>query len=197
MTAATLDLSVLADGQLDNHRAPLRQLADAVAALWSAGTGLALQPAAVALEDAHARVVLAEPWSRGEEAPPAGLQRMPAASRIAGAAKVADLHPQAQPLGVQPVAKRRSSEPIEPWSAMELVDAVRPFLVRRQKALRHFALPLGNFTVFIVDSAARKSTPGRWITPAQRPLTVRGRREPLPRTPGGLTGTRSGPLPRS
>ncbi len=40
-----------------------------MAALWSAGTGLALQPAAVALEDAHARVVLAEPWSRGEEAP--------------------------------------------------------------------------------------------------------------------------------
>src|SRR6266704_6999401 len=69
MTAATLDLSVLADGQLDNDRAPLRQLADAVAALWSAGTGLALQPAAVALEDAHARVVLAEPCSRGEEAP--------------------------------------------------------------------------------------------------------------------------------
>src|SRR6266508_433063 len=27
------------------------------------------EPAAVALEDAHARVVLAEPWSRAEEAP--------------------------------------------------------------------------------------------------------------------------------
>src|SRR6266511_4414165 len=69
MTAATLDLPVLADGQLDSDQAPLQQLADAVAALWSAGTGLALQPAAVALEDAHARVVLAEPWSRAEEAP--------------------------------------------------------------------------------------------------------------------------------
>jgi hypothetical protein len=69
MTAAMLDLPVLADGQLDSDQAPLQQLADAVAALWSAGTGLALQPAAVALEDAHARVVLAEPWSRAEEAP--------------------------------------------------------------------------------------------------------------------------------
>src|SRR6266498_5765606 len=61
MTAATLDLPVLADGQLDSDQAPLQQLADAVAALWSAGTGLALQPAAVALDDTHARVVLAEP----------------------------------------------------------------------------------------------------------------------------------------
>src|SRR6266542_1427775 len=51
MTAATLDLPVLADGQLDSDQAPLQQLADAVAALWSAGTGLAL------------------PWSRAEEAP--------------------------------------------------------------------------------------------------------------------------------
>jgi hypothetical protein len=63
MTAATLDLPVLADGQLDSDQAPLQQLADAVAALWSAGTGLALQPAAVALDDTHARVVLAEPSS--------------------------------------------------------------------------------------------------------------------------------------
>jgi hypothetical protein len=69
MTAATLDLPVLADGQLDSDQVPLQQLADTVAALWSAGTGLELQPAAVALEDAHARVVLAEPWSRAEEAP--------------------------------------------------------------------------------------------------------------------------------
>jgi hypothetical protein len=68
MTAAALDLPVLADGQLDSDQAPLQQLADAVAALWSAGTGLELQPAAVALEDAHARVVLAEPWPRGDEA---------------------------------------------------------------------------------------------------------------------------------
>jgi hypothetical protein len=78
MTAATLDLPVLADGQLDSEQAPLQQLADAVAALWSAGTGLALQPAAVALEDAHARVVLAEPWPPGglEEAPEAALSRL-------------------------------------------------------------------------------------------------------------------------
>ena len=60
MTAATLDLPVYTDGQLDSDQ-PLQQLADAVAALWSAGTGLALQPAAVALDDTHARVVLAEP----------------------------------------------------------------------------------------------------------------------------------------
>jgi hypothetical protein len=65
MTAATLDLATWADGQLDSDQ-PLQQLADAVAALWSAGTGLALQPAAVALDDNHARVVLAEPWSSGE-----------------------------------------------------------------------------------------------------------------------------------
>ena len=65
MTAATLDLPVRTGGQLDSEQASLRQLADAVAALWSAGTGLELQPAAVALEDAHARVVLAEPWQRG------------------------------------------------------------------------------------------------------------------------------------
>lgn len=60
MTATTLDRSTRADGQLDSQR-PLHQLADAVAALWSAGTGLTLQPAAVALNDTHARVVLAEP----------------------------------------------------------------------------------------------------------------------------------------
>jgi hypothetical protein len=68
MTATALDRSTRADGQLDDQQ-PLHQLADAVATLWSAGTGLALQPAAVALEDAHARVVLAEPWPRGDEAP--------------------------------------------------------------------------------------------------------------------------------
>jgi len=65
MTAATLDLPTWdlptwADGQLDSQQ-PLHQLADAVATLWSAGTGLTLQPAAVALDDTHARVVLAEP----------------------------------------------------------------------------------------------------------------------------------------
>jgi hypothetical protein len=60
MTAATLDLPVLADGQLDNDQ-PLQRLADAVASLWSAGTGLALQPAQVALDDTHATVILAEP----------------------------------------------------------------------------------------------------------------------------------------
>jgi hypothetical protein len=66
MTAATLDLSVHTDGQRDSDQAPLQQLADEVAALWSAGTGLELQPAAVALEDASARVVLAEPWRPDE-----------------------------------------------------------------------------------------------------------------------------------
>jgi hypothetical protein len=79
MTAATLDLPARADGQLDGDRAPLQQLADDVAALWSAGTGLELQPAAVALEDAHARVVLAEPWRPDEleEAPEeAALSRL-------------------------------------------------------------------------------------------------------------------------
>jgi hypothetical protein len=65
MTATTLDRSTWADDQLDSQQ-PLQQLADAVATLWSAGTGLALQPAAVALDDTHARVVLAEP------SPPAG-----------------------------------------------------------------------------------------------------------------------------
>jgi len=69
MTAAKLDLPVCTDGQLDSEQAPLQQLADEVAALWSAGTGLALQPAAVALEDAHARVVLAELWSPGDKTP--------------------------------------------------------------------------------------------------------------------------------
>ena len=56
MTATTLDRSTRADDQLDDQQ-PLQQLADAVATLWSAGTGLALQPAAVALDDTHARVV--------------------------------------------------------------------------------------------------------------------------------------------
>jgi hypothetical protein len=77
MTAATLDLPTWdlptwADGQLDSQQS-LQQLADAVAALWSAGTGLALQPAAVALDDTHARVVLAEP------SPPDGRQEPAAA----------------------------------------------------------------------------------------------------------------------
>jgi hypothetical protein len=62
MTAATLDLPTRTDGQLDSQQ-PLQRLADAVATLWTAGTGLALQPAAVALDDTHARVVLAEPSS--------------------------------------------------------------------------------------------------------------------------------------
>ena len=74
MTAATLDLPVCTDGQLDGEQAPLQQLADEVAALWSAGTGLALQPAQVALDDTHARVVLAEPSpSGGWEEPPEAL----------------------------------------------------------------------------------------------------------------------------
>jgi hypothetical protein len=79
MTAATLDLSVHTDGQRDSDQAPLQQLADEVAALWSAGTGLELQPAAVALQDASARVVLAEPWRPDEleEAPEeAALSRL-------------------------------------------------------------------------------------------------------------------------
>jgi hypothetical protein len=64
MTATTLDRSTRADRQLDSQQ-PLQRLADAVAALWSAGTGLALQPAAVALDDTHARVVLVEPSPPG------------------------------------------------------------------------------------------------------------------------------------
>ncbi|SRR6266498_655707 len=64
MTAITLDLSTRADGQLVD-RQPLQQLADAVAALWSAGTGLTLQPAKVALDDTHAKVVLVEPSPPG------------------------------------------------------------------------------------------------------------------------------------
>jgi hypothetical protein len=77
MTAATLDLPTRADGQLDNDQ-PLQQLADAVAALWSAGTGLQLQPAAVALDDTHAKVVLAEPSPPGalEEPPEALFSRL-------------------------------------------------------------------------------------------------------------------------
>jgi hypothetical protein len=70
MTAATLDLPTWADDQLDSQQ-PLQQLADAVATLWSAGTGLALQPAAVALDDTHARVVLAEPSPSGGREEPA------------------------------------------------------------------------------------------------------------------------------
>jgi hypothetical protein len=69
VTATTLDLSTWADGQLDDQQ-PLYQLADAVAALWSAGTGLSLQPTAVALDDAHARVVLAEPSPPGSPEEP-------------------------------------------------------------------------------------------------------------------------------
>jgi hypothetical protein len=42
-----------------------------VATLWSAGTGLALQPAQVALDDTHARVVLAEPSPSGGREEPA------------------------------------------------------------------------------------------------------------------------------
>jgi hypothetical protein len=75
MTAATLDLPTLdlptwADDQLDGQQ-PLQRLADAVAALWSAGTGLALQPAAVALDDTRATVVLAEPSPPGGREEPA------------------------------------------------------------------------------------------------------------------------------
>jgi len=77
MTAATLDLPTRADGQLDNDQ-PLQQLAAAVAALWSTGTGLTLQAVAVALDDTHARVVLAEPSppSAREEPPEALLSRL-------------------------------------------------------------------------------------------------------------------------
>src|SRR6266496_3661183 len=82
MTAATLDLPTWdlptwADGQLDSQQ-PLQRLADAVATLWTAGTGLALQPAAVALDDTHARVVLAEPSPPDvrEEPPEAVLSRL-------------------------------------------------------------------------------------------------------------------------
>ena len=77
MTAATLDLPARTDDRLDNDP-PLQQLANAVAALWSAGSGLALQPAAVALHDTHARVVLAEPWAPGalEEPPEVLLSRL-------------------------------------------------------------------------------------------------------------------------
>jgi hypothetical protein len=77
MTATTLDQSTWADGQLVDQQ-PLQQLAEAVAALWSAGTGLALQPAAVALDDAHARVVLAAPSPPGalEEPLEAVLSRL-------------------------------------------------------------------------------------------------------------------------
>jgi hypothetical protein len=78
MTATTLDRPTWADSQLDDQQPlhqlddqqPLHQLADAVAALWSAGTGLTLQPAAVTLDDAHARVVLAEPSPPGAREEP-------------------------------------------------------------------------------------------------------------------------------
>jgi hypothetical protein len=69
MTATTLDRSTRADRQLIDQR-PLQRLADAVAALWTAGTGLALQPAAVALDDTHARVVLVEPSPPGAREEP-------------------------------------------------------------------------------------------------------------------------------
>jgi hypothetical protein len=73
MTAATLDLSTRPDGQLPSQQ-PLRQLADAVATLWSAGTGVPLQSAAVTLDDTHARVVLVEPSpSDGREEPAESL----------------------------------------------------------------------------------------------------------------------------
>jgi hypothetical protein len=73
MTAATLDLPTRANSELDSQQ-PLQRLADAVATLWSAGTGLALQPAQVALDDTHARVVLAEPSPPGgPEAPTEAL----------------------------------------------------------------------------------------------------------------------------
>jgi hypothetical protein len=73
MTAATLDLPTPADGQPDSQQ-PLQRLADAVATLWSAGTGLTLQPAQVALDNTHARVVLAEPSPfGGREEPAEGL----------------------------------------------------------------------------------------------------------------------------
>ena len=70
MTAATLDLATRTDGQLDSQQ-PLQRLAGAVATLWSAGTGLALQPAQVALDDTHARVVLGEPSPPGALEEPA------------------------------------------------------------------------------------------------------------------------------
>jgi hypothetical protein len=74
-----LDLPTWADDQLDSQP-PLQRLADAVASLWSAGTGLALQPAAVALDDTHATVVLAEPslpggWEEPAEALSCRLDR--------------------------------------------------------------------------------------------------------------------------
>lgn len=77
MTGTTLDRSTRADGQLDDQQ-PLQQLADAVATLWSAGTGLTLQPAAGALDDTHARVVLVEPSPPGalEEPLEAALSRL-------------------------------------------------------------------------------------------------------------------------
>jgi hypothetical protein len=77
MTAAVLDLPAWADGQL-NSQQPRQQLAAAVAALWSAGTGLQLQPAAIALHDTHARVVLVEPSPPGapEEPPEILLSRL-------------------------------------------------------------------------------------------------------------------------
>jgi hypothetical protein len=75
MTAAVLDLPTRADDQ-PNSQPPLQQLADAVATLWSEGTGLQLQPAATALDDTHARVVLVEPSPGAPEAPEALLGRL-------------------------------------------------------------------------------------------------------------------------
>jgi hypothetical protein len=77
MTATTLDRSTRADSQLVDQQ-PLQRLADAVATLWSAGTGLTLQPAAVALDDTHARVVLVElsPPGALDEPPEAILSRV-------------------------------------------------------------------------------------------------------------------------
>jgi hypothetical protein len=64
MTATTLDRFAWDDEQPDDQR-PLHRLADAVAALWSAGTGVTLRPAAVELDDTNASVVLAEPSPPG------------------------------------------------------------------------------------------------------------------------------------
>jgi hypothetical protein len=65
MTATTLDRFAWDDEWPDDDQQPLHRLADAVAALWSAGTGVTLQPAAVELHDGNASVVLAEPSQPG------------------------------------------------------------------------------------------------------------------------------------
>jgi hypothetical protein len=64
MTATALDRFAWDDEWPDDEQ-PLHRLADAVAALWSAGTGVTLQPAAVELHDGNASVVLAEPSQPG------------------------------------------------------------------------------------------------------------------------------------